>query len=695
MKIMKSLLVPAACLSVSATALGAGLGQQAEVVDEEVIVTGEATSDLSARSAADAIKELERVPGGIGLVLSEDYLVEFTQSIGDALEFTPGVFADTSAQRENRISIRGSGANSTFERRGITVLRDGVPISRASGITEFQEIDPLSIDYIEVFKGSNGLRYGAASLGGAINIVTPTGANSDPGSSIRVEAGSFDTGRVSVNTKGQSGNVDYYAGVTKLNSKGFRDHADVDSIYSFGNVGIQLSDTVSTRFYLTALQDDFELAGTLSLEEALNNPESVNSENALRDFDRNLDVYRLSNRTVFDLDYATIETGVWYAKRDLDHAITRFVGIIDQSEDEYGVSAELKTKGAVFGKGVDWVVGASFAESDNDARVFEYVGGPFGPPTSAVGDLVSDDDQDARNTIAYGQADIALTDSLNFIAGGQYVRSVRRNVNILGAEDDTGRIRYEEVSGRLGLLYSPTDDMQYYANISQGYEPPGITDLTSGGAQPFTELEAQESVTYEIGSRGTAGVASWDVSLYRSEIKNEFIDLAVPGFGGTSTVTDNAQGDTIHQGVELGLDLRLTDNVVWRNIYTFNDFEFDNDPIYGDNTIPGIPESVYIGEVRYTSDTDWYAGVNFRHVANGPYADFANTVQAPGYELIGLIAGMPINDNVSVFFSAENITDEEFISNVSTVADLSTASNSDVFTPGEGRAAYVGITADF
>ncbi|WP_199797868.1 TonB-dependent receptor plug domain-containing protein [Erythrobacter sp. KY5] len=51
------------------------------------------------------------------------------------------------------------------------ILRDGVPISRAAGNTEFQEVDPLTIRYIEVFKGANGLRYGSTQLGGAVNVV--------------------------------------------------------------------------------------------------------------------------------------------------------------------------------------------------------------------------------------------------------------------------------------------------------------------------------------------------------------------------------------------------------------------------------------------------------------------------------------------------------------------------------------------
>lgn len=293
------------------TLYAAGLGQQGAI--EEMLVTAERLGSLSAVSSEQARQELQKVPGAIGLVLAEDFLDNFTQSIGDTLVFTPGVFADTSAQRENRISIRGSALNATFERRGITVLRDGVPISRASGITEFQEIDPLSIQHLEVYKGANGLRFGAASLGGAINIVTPTGATRQPGTNLRIEGGSFDTSRISISTSGREDGFDYYGAVTKLNSDGFRDHSEVDSIYSFGNVGFQLSEHIETRFYITALQDNFELAGSVSEEQALRHPERAGAFNESHDQDRNLDVYRLSNRTVIAFDSATLELGGWVA----------------------------------------------------------------------------------------------------------------------------------------------------------------------------------------------------------------------------------------------------------------------------------------------------------------------------------------------------------------------------------------------
>ncbi len=680
----------------------AGLGQS-EL--EEVVVTAEqqGSGSLSATSSAASLEQLKKVPGAIGFVTADDFLDNFTQSIGDMLLFTPGVFADTSAQRENRISIRGSGLNATYERRGLTVLRDGVPITRASGITEYQEIDPLSIDYIEIFKGANGLRYGAASLGGAINIVTPTGKTSRHGSHFRAEGGSFDTRRVSINTSGQSGDLDYYGAVTKLDSEGFRDHSEVDSTYAFGNVGIALNDNVETRIYLTALKDNFELAGSLSREEALDNPEQAGSLNELYDQDRNLEVYRLANRTAIAIGESKLELGIWAAYRDLDHAITPFAGIIDQQEKEYGLSAQFESYATIGALPAEWVVGFNYATSDNEAKAFENDYGSSGA-------LTSEDDQDAENLTLFAQLDTALFEQLNLILGLQYVDSERKNHHVFGlprfpggpVEDDSGSLDFDKLNARFGLLWSPSENIQHYINISQGYEPPGISDITSGGAQPFTPLKAQKSITYEIGTRGHYSFIAWDATIYRSELENEFIDVAAPGFGaGTVTNTDNAIGDTVHHGVELGADLYVLEGndrpwrLLWRNIYTYNDFEFDDDPVYGNNSLAGVPEAIYLSELKLDYNNYWYLGLNVRSIPDGAYVDFANTEKAPGYDLFGLTAGWYITPDIRLFGSIENITDKKFISNVSTVANLATEGNKRIFTPGQGRAVYFGLSVDF
>ena len=111
-------------------------------------------------------------------------------TIKDILGWVPGVIAQTRWGPDGRISIRGSGLTRNFGNRGINVYTDGIPINTADGLLDLFEIDPSAYRYVEVYKGANALRYGANSLGGAINFVTPTGRDA-PAFDARVDAGSF------------------------------------------------------------------------------------------------------------------------------------------------------------------------------------------------------------------------------------------------------------------------------------------------------------------------------------------------------------------------------------------------------------------------------------------------------------------------------------------------------------------------
>jgi iron complex outermembrane receptor protein len=676
-----------------------GIGQR----QDEIIVTASLQGTPTAPTPEAARKELERVPGATGLVEDEGFADIFAQSIGDALELTPGVFADTSAPRESRISIRGSGLNSSFERRGLTVLRDGVPISRASGTTEFQEVDPLTIRYMEVFKGANGLRYGAASLGGAVNIVSPTGRTARAPVALRAEVGSFSTFRGNTSLSGNSGDVDYWGGITGLTSDGYREHSEVRSIYGHGNLGWRVSDNIETRFYVTALSDNFELAGSLRLADALANPRAagrpvtagpvvLDPGPVADDWDRNLDVYRLSNLTLIDLGSADLEFGAWYARRNLDHAITRFAGIIVQGEDEVGVSTRLSGNLPFLADQSRWQVGAIYAYSSNDAKTFVNNSG-------ARGALRTQSDQDSDTLTLYGQADFGLTDAVTLIAGGQYARATRDVTAILNAV--TGRGEYDQFNPRIGLLVDAAEDIQFFGNISRSFEAPSLADLTSGGAFPFAPLDPQRATVFEIGTRGQAGIVSWDIALYRAELENEFLDLAVPGARGLVTVTTN--GDrTIHQGLEFGLDVRPFKAALEKNgqalrlsaAYTFNDFSFDGDAVYGDNQLAGVPRHVLIAEARFDQVEKFYLSTTLRWIPDGPWADYANTERAPGYETVQITAGVTLTEGIELFGSVENLFDTAFISNVTTNANQR-RTNEAIYTPGQGRAFFGGLRARF
>lgn len=699
-------LVPTGGLIIASPAVAQGIGQTQE--SEVILVTASREGTPTAPSIKEARERLERIPGGIGFVEDRVFEDQLALTIGDALQLTPGVFADTSALRESRISIRGSGISSGFERRGLTVVRDGVPISRANGSTEFQEVDPLSIRYLEVFKGANGLRFGGASLGGAVNIVSPTGRTARSPVALRLEGGDFNTLRGNAALAGVSGDVDYWVGVTGLTTDGFRENSAVNSLYGHANLGWRVSDRVETRFYLTALSDNFELAGTLRLQDALENPRAAGRPVQIGPFfpggpvtvldpgpvadgwDRNLDVLRFSNLTSVDLGATRLDVGAWYSNRKLDHAITRFAGVIVQDEDEFGVFTHLAGDLGELKEGSRWMLGASFATASNFAQTFANNSGERGA-------LRTQADQDSTMLLAYGELDVALTKGLNALVGGQFTRAVRDVTARLNTV--SGRAAYQQFNPRFGLIGQVAENAQVYGNISRSFEPPSLADLTAGGAMPFDPLDPQRATTFEIGTRGQSGALAWDISLYRSEIENEFIRIAINN--GANAITANAD-KTLHQGIEAGLDLYIARGALeargqslrLSTAYTFSDFRFQRDALYGDNQLPGLPRHLIVSELRFDQRDAFYLAVNLRWAPEGMFADFANTEKAPGYEVVQLTGGVDLTRSVRLFGIIENLFDTRYIANVGTNPNQSIA-NAALYTPGQIRAGYVGLSARF
>lgn len=120
---------------------------------------------LSAASVRVAEEKLGQTAGGTAVIRAESFEAGKAVTIKDMLDFTPGVFAQSRVNEEARLSIRGSGLSRTFHMRGIRLLQDGIPINLADGGSDFQDIDPLALQHVEVYKGANALQYGAASLG--------------------------------------------------------------------------------------------------------------------------------------------------------------------------------------------------------------------------------------------------------------------------------------------------------------------------------------------------------------------------------------------------------------------------------------------------------------------------------------------------------------------------------------------------
>lgn len=656
-----------------------------------VVVTAEKSSEDGTKtvpSNAEATEIIQRTPGGVAVVGSENFEDKYSMNFEDTLALTPGVYAQKRFGEEVRLSIRGSGLSRGFHMRGLTVLQDGIPYNLADGSADFQEADSLAFQRLEVYKGGNALQYGGTSLGGAINMVTKTG-RSQPGNQIRLETGSDSTYRANLQSGWIFGNSDLFVNLTGTRSQGFREHDDQENVKFNSNLGTALSDSVETRFYLSGNVIDQELPGSVSRSDALHNPVPAGAGVVTSDQARDIRSMRLSNKTTFDIGADDkLDIGAFVNVKDLFHPITPFVGVIDQESIDYGVFAQSYGEYQMADHRNIYRLGLTSHFGEVDAKVFQNING-------SRGNLTANADQESRNVSLYGENSFYVSPQWALVTGAQLTWSEREVTDHITPAESADK-SFTSFNPKVGVLYEPTDMMQFFANISKSHETPTFSELTQGGTVGFTPVDAQKAWTVEIGTRGEEGIFAWDASLYRAWLKDEMLQFTTGA--GIPASTFNAD-DTIHQGLELGFGVHLADSLfsqgdglTWRNAYTYSDYYFDGDQQYGDNDIAGQPKHFYQTELRYDHADSWHVAVDWE-LAGGADVDFANTLETPGYGIVGINAGYDINESVSVYVDGRNLLDQEYISTFSTIVDAT--GNTNVFYPGERRRVFAGMKIKF
>jgi iron complex outermembrane receptor protein len=639
-----------------------------EGADKSIIVTAR-------QMTQDAATRIARTPGGVDVVSAEDFHDRLAVSLRDTLAFSPGVYAQPRFGQEVRLSIRGSGISRGFHMRGITLLQDGIPINWADDNGDFQELDPQVFQHIEVYRGGNALRLGGSTLGGAINAVTPTGRTA-PGIGLSVDGGAFDTIRAKAEGGYADDRADAWAAITADRSDGDRDHARRKSLRFNGNVGLRLSDRVETRFYASAQGIRQLLPGALSEADALAHPKTGNFAG---DQARDIDSLRLQNRTVLDLGAGQLSAGIFLNLKRLFHPIFQ---VVDQQSTDYGVFGRYEVQAGPVGL----TLGTTARFGETQSRRFLNLNGDRQP--GAAPTLVAE--QRAHTINAYGEVRYAPVDRLTLIAGGVYTDAHRVQEQTVPAIV-RGQVDYEAFAPKAGLLFAPSRAMQFYANYSRSVEMPGFGEVAQVAA--FVPVRPQRAWTAELGTRGHTGIAAWDISLYRADLKGEMLQYTVSV--DIPAATFNA-GRTRHQGVEAGLDLTLAPWLMLRSVYQYSDFRFRDDRQYGDNRLPVVPRHMARAQLRIggealsvTPSVEW--------VPQGAFVDYANSKRVGGYALLGLGAQAQVRKGVTMFVDARNIANEKAVGDISAVVNyavLAPAARAIVY-PVERRAVYGGVRARF
>lgn len=661
-----------------------------------VVVEAPRAGDDRRASEEQAREEIERVPGGVEIVGEQAIREGRAANLQDVLQFVPGVLIRPrfGAADESQLSVRGSGLRNNFHLRGINVLLDGFPYGAADGFSDFESLELLDTKRLEVYKGANALRYGASSLGGAVNLVTRTG-HDEGRLGLRAEAGSYGFFKNHLATGQVQGPLDLYLGITDTRLQGYRQHSEQARDRVNLSAGYALGGGAGLRLDAGYVRNQENLPGALTREEFEADPRQRNPASAFADEQRNYD-YTRGGLTFFTPlgDGHAVEAKIQLNYQDLHHPLA--FAVIAQDTSTWSAEGRYLGRLPLGDVPNRLVAGLQYFGTRQNDDQYQNRG------NAQRGRQTRNNLNDVARVGAYVEAQIDATGALLLVLGLrlQYTWNSVTDRFI----DQTQTADFFAASPRVGFVWTPRPGVQVFGNASHGSEPPLLLELTAPGNIPgdLDDLEAQRAWQFELGTRGRIGRLGWDLSIYDIELWDELQNVNVRPFPGAPFTIPRYQNipRSRHTGVEAGGDVRVAedlarraglgraaDALVARLSYTWSRFKFVNDPTYRHNDLPGAPAHFVVGELRYDHGSGFWAAPGVEWVPQGYAVDSANRHRTSPYALANLSVGFDHAPwQLSVFFLARNLADKHYISAVA-VDDA----NGRYFYPGDGRAFYGGL----
>lgn len=270
--------------------------------------------------------------------------------------------------------------------------------------------------------------------------------------------------------------------------------------------------------------------------------------------------------------------------------------------------------------------------------------------------------------------------------------------------------KINNLSGRAGIQFQPTPDLNYYASYARGYKGPGADFAESVSLASRLIVDPEKTDAFEIGAkqRFFEGAVSLDIALFKQRIKG--VQTSAPVLGTTAPVTQllNA-GDLKLQGVEATAVFRINPQVTFDGGVSYTDSEYDHfifacysgQPVVA-NPAPGqcgpqtgvagnnqnirgkravsAPELKYVINANYTGDFGpdtftFHVNLNFTHQSAIQYQlDFNPDTEEPGHNFLNASIQFTSPDKMwDILFFGKNLTNELYYTNIGTTLTIGQA----------------------
>jgi outer membrane receptor protein involved in Fe transport len=565
-------------------------------------------------------------------------------------------------------------------------LEDGIPV-RTTGLFNHNallEMNMAATKSIEVIKGPSSSLYGSEAIGGVVNFITlsPTAL---PTLKLSTQANDLGYKRADLVSSFSSGKwgfalSGYYA--DKRNS--FMEFTDYHKGTFTARVDYRFSNKTSLTNSLTWLNYYSDM------------PSGVDSTMfATRKF---TSLQTFTYRKVDGLRYRSTLTQNWNDNSKTTASLIYRDNTIGQNP-AYRIKDDYKKVGGIFKGNKELAHGEinassfrSYAFVGQHKQSFDWkkavlIGGVSVDlsPSGYTADYIRiKKDTVSRKYVGYQTTDSVLTDyatkinnyaafvnfELSPVEKLRLVASLRYDLfhynfdNHLkpsafsGAPDTVNQ--FNRISPKVGLTYNFSNRTGVYANYSQGFVPPQVTEMYTGVKVPY--LAPSLFYNYEVGGwiEFIKNKLSADASLYKLEGTNEIISVRLED---GSFANQNA-GKTAHKGVELGINASPAKDLSLRFSGAYSRHQFvdyiEKGVKYNGNEMNNAPNVMYNAEVWYKPSfvKGLRLGAEVQHI--GPYyVDPQNTARYKGYYVLNLRAGYQFR-GFEVWLNALNATDNYY-----------------------------------
>ncbi|MCH2045123.1 MAG: TonB-dependent receptor [Saprospiraceae bacterium] len=559
-------------------------------------------------------------------------------------------------------------------------LEDGLPI-RPTGVFNHNallEMNMAALSRIEIIKGPNSALFGSEAIGGAINFITlrpsasPTAHISLRGNNLGYWRGDFNAsstfGKLGIGASG------YYA----FRKNGFREHSDFNKLALTFRADYNFDD--QNTLTLDASYIDYSADMTGSMDSSFFYGQDYTSQQTFT----NREVDALRTKLVYNHYWEnkgkttvagffrrnSIRQNPSYRIRDdysawanpngdpnLAHSETN-----DNSVMSLGLIAQHQHKVDIL-EGMKVNVGASLDYSPNTyvsnyIRVTKSDEGIY-TAFETTDSVLTNYEVKLLNLAAYANIDLKITKNLQFSAA---LRFDQLNYDFMNNLDENAFSaaadnldNFSAFAPKIGLTYDFGKGNGLFANFSQGFLPPQISELYRGVEIP--SLQPAKFNNYELGGWFKPfSKLSFDFSLYLMDGTNEIISVQLPD----GTRENQNAGKTRHFGIEYGINWAITKDLFFRINGTnarhlFLDY-IENGADYSGNVMGQAPTWICNSELTYKPLflKGFRISVEWQHI-NKYFMDNGNTKTYKGYHLFNARLGYEFK-GFEIWLNGMNLT---------------------------------------